>query len=164
MKQIISSNEYANIDHCIASFDNNSSLIRIKALQERLNLLVDQSQHEAIEVLINGRSNVKAKNGLLSELCYNYLHVDNETLGCQVIPPRVQIFYETQSPLLMNKFLHITEVAQFAPFETLAQFEFIPYGNTIFVDDDYRCPLGDGQCQTNWIHVSVLSTPLFLFL
>ena len=149
--------EFQEIKNCIQNFATVSP--PVKKLQKRLNLLIIPTEQQPIEVIAQNQPNGKAKNGLLQELCHNYFQLDDQTLGCKVTKPKVQIFYETQSSLVSPVFDHMSDVAPFAPFETLAQFEFIPYGNTKLVDANYICVEGEDQCTSNWIHVSV--SPLF---
>ena len=120
---------------------------------------MDLSQQQSVEIIIHDQENVKAKNGLLQELCYNYYEVDNEAIGCRVDPPKVQIFYETQSSSMTEiLFKHFAELDQYSPFETVMNVEFVPYGKTQFVDGKYTCPQGETQCHANWIHVSTTAT------
>lgn len=148
--------DFTDITVCMKSIDNNSTDSPIFKLKERLNQLIEQSSQQSIEVLINGVPNVKAKNGIVQELCYNYFTVDNETLGCAVNHlPSVSIYYETQLETeFFSQFMHLLNFAPLAPFETIAQFEFVPYGNTSFFNGTYTCPKGEDQCNANWVHVS----------
>lgn len=116
-------------------------------------------------MLINDLSNVKAQNGLLEEVCYNYLHVDNETLGCSSSRPTVQIFYEPIENLFVSKFAHFIPLAKLAPFESIADFEFNPYPtNATYNNGTYGCPEDNGQCMATWIHVSSTVAILLLIL
>lgn len=146
--------DFTDITVCMKSIDNNSTDSPIFKLKERLNQLIEQSSQQSIEVLINGVPNVKAKNGIVQELCYNYFTVDNETLGCAVNHlPSVSIYYETQLETeFFFQFMHLLNFAPLAPFETIAQFEFVPYGNTSFFNGTYTCPKGEDQCNANWVH------------
>ena len=148
-------NESREIENCISALFNSTTLpTRITQLQRWLNQRVEPFQQEPVEVIINGLSNVKAKEGLLQEICYNFLHVDNETLGCRVIRPHVTVFYEATSELFNAKFAHFRNFGRLAPFESIAQFEFIPYPrNATNLGGNNTCPLEDDHCMANWIHV-----------
>ena len=156
VQQCVSDDQFVEINNCINIIANTIS--PVVALQSHLNQLIDKSQQESVELIVKDKSNVKAKNGVLQELCYNFFHIDDETLGCKVTKPSVVIFYETQSKTVSPVFNHMIWFGQFSPFETMAQFEFIPYGNTKDDNGNYICEMGENQCRANWIHVSRLST------
>lgn len=152
--QICAPNIFDEIVLCVDSLGESNSVVQ--GLQTRLNHLVEQSTQTAVEVIAKDQSAVKVKSsGILQELCYNYFEVDNATLGCQVALPKVQIFYETQSANVGSTFTQLAYQARYAPFETVAQFEFIPYGQTSYSNGQYTCTEGESQCEANWIHVSV---------
>ena len=153
VQQCLSSNIYDEVKLCVDTL-NPAQDQAILEQQSRLDLLV--TQQEAVEVIIADRSNVKwSHNGLLQELCYNYYEIDNQTLGCQVTLPNVQIYYETQNSNVELVFTQMIYQAQFAPFETIVQLEFIPYGQTSYQNGNYQCPMSEQQCEANWVHVSV---------
>lgn len=151
VSQCVPDGKFQEILNCITSLG--SSTAALTKMRDQLNLKIDRSRQTAVEILVKGQSNVKAKSDVLSELCDNYFHVDDETLGCKVTKKKVQVFYETGADGIWAEFGHFIEFAQLAPFETIAQFEFIPYGMTSFVNGGYECARGDDQCKGNWIHV-----------
>lgn len=147
-------NIFDEINSCVNS---NLGASAIRGLQTRLNLLVDSSLQKPVEVIIKDQESVKVQeNGaVLQELCYNYYEFDNETLGCRVNRPTVQIFYETESYYVEEIFSEMAYQAPYAPFESIAQFEFIPYGSTSYQDGNYTCVYGEDQCKANWVHVGL---------
>lgn len=170
--------KWTELVNCVRdTIDASSHALRIKA--NRLNLQVPPTAQSAVEVFVKDAPNAKVKGakGILAEICYNFFHIDDETLGCKVTRPKVQVFYEANSrgiwpalgPLTMNYPL-------LTPFETIADIEFIPYGRTKYEGGNYTCPSdesGDGtkRCYANFIHVSRFQlttvcpfTPLFTFL
>lgn len=141
------------IKPCIA--DIASSTVAVKHLQAYLNALIEPTLQTSLEITIRDQLNVKAKNGVLEELCSNVFTIDNETLGCKVTKSTVQIFYETQNSNLEALFNQFKALEQYSPFETIMDIELVPYGKTVFGSDGtFTCSKGDNQCQANWIHVS----------
>jgi len=146
---------FEEIDNCVSQGIGPAHAIT--SLKTRLNALVPVSEQQSVELIIKDRSNRKAQNGILQELCYNYFEIDDETFGCRVSPRRkVQIFYENKSPQVDLTFSHLAYYAQLAPFESVAEFEFIPYGATQWNGEQYICHEGEDQCQSNWLHACIL--------
>jgi len=150
----MSENEFQEISDCVTDIQDYNSIIA--SSQARLNVLIDITEQHSVEFIIRDQANVKAKNGILQELCDNYFEIDDETFGCRVAKPQVQIFYQTQSAATEITFVHWRYVAQYAPYSSVANFEFIPYGQTQYNSEtnSYHCPQGDNQCYANWAHVS----------
>ncbi len=144
------------IKPCIEDID--SSTAKLQRYQKQLNSLVELSQQTSLEIIIADQSSVKAKNGLLEELCNNYFATDNENLGCQVKRPTVQVFYENPSADFDAVLLqHLKQFDQFSPFDQLMRLELIPYGHTtIGQDGAYICGSGGADaCIVNWLQVSL---------
>lgn len=141
---------------CIEDIASSTALLEKYKVQ--LNSLVDPAEQSSLEILIGGQSNVKAKNGLLEELCYNYFATDNENFGCKVKLPKVQIFYESPSADFNEVLLqHLEQFEQFSPFEEIMQLELVPYGRTtVGQDGAYICSSYAGDtCKVNWLQVSL---------
>lgn len=136
-------------------------------MQNKLNILVEPAAQTAVEVIIKGDINLKVKsNGILEEICYNYMHIDDETIGCKVTRPKVQIFYEANSPSLSVPIGSIVNYPLLTPFETIADFEFIPYGNTKYEGGNYTCQSdeysdGEKRCYANFVHVRIILIIVF---
>lgn len=135
-----------------------SSAVDIQLYKDQINALIDPSEQTSLEFIIQGQSNVKAKNGLLEELCYNYFHTDNENFGCKVRLPKVQIFYESPSAYLDDVLLqHLKQFDQFSPFDEIMELELVPYGRTtVGQDGAYICSGGADFCKVNWLQVSTI--------
>lgn len=137
-----------------------SSTVQLQFYKDQINALIEPSEQTSLEIIIQGQSNVKAKNGLLEELCNNYFHTDNENFGCKIEKlPKVQIFYESPSAdfddVLMQ---HLKQFDQFSPFEEIMELELVPYGRTtVGQDGAYICSGGADFCKVNWLQVSYLS-------
>lgn len=162
VKQCLPEGKWPELANCISETIGASSGA-LRAMQRKLNLLVDPSKQSSVEVLVKGASNVKVKsNGILPEICYNYLHIDDETLGCKVTRPKVQIFYEANSPNISVPLAPSLNYPLLSPFETIADIEFIPYGNTKYEGGNYTCTSdeysdGEKRCYANFVHVRILS-------
>ena len=154
VRQCTTDDQFTDIENCISAIDN--MMPAIELLQNRLDLLLDGKPASNVEVTVrNDLQSDHAKEDLLGELCYNYFQVDSETQGCKVDRPIVTVFYETGSSEVQKAFEHFESLAAYAPFENLADFQFVPYGTTHFDADsgNYSCT-SDEVCQANWIHVS----------
>lgn len=156
-----SAEQAVDIINCVDEIEENL-MGAIVTLQSRLNLLLAEqssvNEQNSVEVLVRNDllSLFRKTNGLmLGEICYNYLQVDDETLGCKVDRPTVTIFYETGSSAVQSAFEHFGSLETYSPFEDLAAFEFVPYGTTSFDSEsgNYTCASED-ICKANWIHVS----------
>lgn len=154
VQQCTSADLFTDIENCIEVIDSMSP--EIARMQNRLSLLLNGQAASAVEVAVrDDLQSALSKKDLLGELCTNYLQVDGETLGCKVDRPAVAVFYESGSSQVQQAFEHFEALAAYAPFEDLADFEFVPYGTTRFdeTSGNYSCS-SEAVCKANWIHVS----------